>query len=507
MKALITVTLLFITSTIFGQNIENASDLKLADIMKGNAFIGYQPEDIRWSLDGKKIIFEWNPNNEVGSSTYAYNTSTKTIDSLTPNFYTDNASFYGDQKYDIEFFTRNGVLYQYDRKTRAVQLVFSTADPIGNVQRSEQLHKIYFQTGTNLYSYDQNSHAIKQLIRFKKGERPSDEKKLNHWEQEELDLFQYHKDQKEKNKWKDQQDELWNDQLRTIYYKQASVSNIQISKDERYITFRVNAIPDVRSTHVEHHISSDGHSTISKARAKVSENDPNHKLGIYDLKRDSVYYADFSTLSEVRTKPAYYKIYGDDETHFDKDRNIIMHRLKFSDDGLQNVLDVRSHDNKDRWIISVDLASGQIQELEHQHDEAWIGGPGISGWNMSEGTLGWLRDNKTFFFQSEESGYSHLYSFNIDTQKKNTLTSGNWEIHSAELNAKGDILFVTANKTHPGNRGFYHLKLKDNTLLPILTSDGNYEVEVSPDENYLAIRYSTKTQPWKLFIAQNKSGA
>ncbi|MFN5785250.1 MAG: hypothetical protein ACK457_04735, partial [Flavobacteriia bacterium] len=56
----------------FGQTVPNASALSLKDIMKGNEFIGHQPENIRWSFDGKTIYFDWNPNNEPGNITYGY---------------------------------------------------------------------------------------------------------------------------------------------------------------------------------------------------------------------------------------------------------------------------------------------------------------------------------------------------------------------------------------------------------------------------------------------------
>ena len=40
--------------------------------MKGDAFVGPQPENPRWSLDGQKVYFEWNPKSEPGSSLPAY---------------------------------------------------------------------------------------------------------------------------------------------------------------------------------------------------------------------------------------------------------------------------------------------------------------------------------------------------------------------------------------------------------------------------------------------------
>ena len=44
----------------------------------------------------------------------------------------------------------------------------------------------------------------------------------------------------------------------------------------------------------------------------------------------------------------------------------------------------------------LDPATGKLKLMDHQHDEAWIGGPGI--FNM-----GWI-DEDHFWFQSEGTG-------------------------------------------------------------------------------------------------------
>jgi dipeptidyl aminopeptidase/acylaminoacyl peptidase len=126
---------------------------------------------------------------------------------------------------------------------------------------------------------------------------------------------------------------------------------------------------------------------------------------------------------------------------------------------------------------------------------------------MATGTLGWLHDNETIYFQSEETGYSHLYTINTVSTEKRAITSGKWEVHDVKLNNNGTKFYITANKKHPGNRGFYHLNIKKHELVPILESTGNYEVAVSPNEEYLAIRYSSSTQPWELYLAKNKPNA
>jgi hypothetical protein len=63
-KGIFIIVLLILTLTGQSQN------LKIEEIMKGDEFIGSQPTSGRWSLDGKKVYFEWNPNNELGTDTY-----------------------------------------------------------------------------------------------------------------------------------------------------------------------------------------------------------------------------------------------------------------------------------------------------------------------------------------------------------------------------------------------------------------------------------------------------
>ena len=71
---------------------------------------------------------------------------------------------------------------------------------------------------------------------------------------------------------------------------------------------------------------------------------------------------------------------------FDTERNVIILGPAFSDNGLAMVV-VRSQDNKDRWIMLLNMEDGSLSLLDRQRDEAWIGGPGIVGWNFSTGTV------------------------------------------------------------------------------------------------------------------------
>jgi dipeptidyl aminopeptidase/acylaminoacyl peptidase len=178
----------------------------------------------------------------------------------------------------------------------------------------------------------------------------------------------------------------------------------------------------------------------------------------------------------------------------------------YSPDGENSVLEIRSQDNKHRWIVQLDLESGKITELDHQHDEAWIGGPGIPGYSFSGGTLGFI-DNATFYFQSEATGFSHVYTYNLKTKKKESLTKGNWEVREVKLSNDKKSFYITTTTTHPGNRSFYKLDIASKKMTGIFTNDGAYEVEIAPDEKSFLVRYSYKNKPWELFYAENKPNA
>ena len=81
----------------------------------------------------------------------------------------------------------------------------------------------------------------------------------------------------------------------------------------------------------------------------------------------------------------------------DAAREIQLSQPVFSEDGTKAVMTGRAADHKDAWIFALDPATGQTRVLAHDHDDAWIGGP-------AAGTLGWLKNGREVYFQSERNG-------------------------------------------------------------------------------------------------------
>jgi Tol biopolymer transport system component len=234
-----------------------------------------------------------------------------------------------------------------------------------------------------------------------------------------------------------------------VFYTQGkNLTNLQLSPDGRYVTFSVFTAPTGnKSTKVPDYAAASGYTEDLNSRPKVGTQSGKMELGIYDLDRDTVYYVNTSSLPGIQDAPDYRADYPE-KTWEKKNRELSLTGPYFSPDGTQAVLQARAVDNKDRWIASIDLTSGALTTLDRQRDEAWIAGPGI-GWG---GTLGWLPDSKHLYFQSEESGYSHLYLVDVTTKEKKALTTGKFEVFDPFLSQDKKSWYRTTSEVHPGER-------------------------------------------------------
>lgn len=151
--------------------------------------------------------------------------------------------------------------------------------------------------------------------------------------------------------------------------------------------------------------------------------------------------------------------------------------------------------------MQLDAATGKLKLIDRQRDEAWIGGPGI-GYGA---TLGWIND-ALFYFQSELTGYAHLYTYNTVTQTKNALTSGKYEVQDLALSKNKDFFYLLTNEEHPGKQNWYRIKTDGSKKEKITSMTGGYDVRLSPDEKWIAYRYSYINKPWELYIQENAPG-
>jgi hypothetical protein len=71
-------------------------------------------------------------------------------------------------------------------------------------------------------------------------------------------------------------------------------------------------------------------------------------------------------------------------------------------------------------------------------------GSAVRGVGSFGAKTGWIND-QLFYFQSEATGYSHLYSYDLTTNTKKALTSGNYEVQDRSAQQKQKS-FLPADK-------------------------------------------------------------
>lgn len=488
-----------------------SQQLKLEDIMKGDAYVGFQPENHRWSVDGEKVYFEWNPNKEWGNSTYFWKKGMKK-----PELASNDEAYFSKMRFQkgweatTFYYLDKGVLFSYDTKTKSKKKIFQQLDGISSFVIGQEKGVLFLEQKGNFIQFNVKEGSVLQLTNFLKIKEPAkEEKETNFLKEQQKELFQFITDQEAKKIWQESKTEgLPKSTPKPLYFNKLQLVNLAVHPKGEFVTFSSYKEPEVDAEKMAVFITADGYNKTRDTKEKVStQNIFEMKYGIYNVVKDTLYYMDFSKLSGVTQFPEYYKEYENLKKEKEKVKELYIDETLFNETGTFAVLSIRSMDNKDRWLVSVNLKDNSFSEIDHQHDEAWIAGPGIPSYSFSNGTLGFLADNQTIYFQSEKTGYSHLYTYNLNSKTNKALTTGKWEVRNVELSSDKNTFYITVNKSHPGNREFYKLGLSDGKLQPILTQDGAHEVKLSPNEQSLLVRYSYKNQPWDLYWSSNVTNA
>lgn len=518
MKYLLSISLLFISLNLVLAQQKPLTALNVEEIMQDPAsFIGTSPSGISWSKDGERIFFRWNPDEARSSSTYMINANGGTPEKTEDR----NEGWPDDYTFDSEMkrivFERGGDLFLMDVASKEETQLTST-----NVSESNpRFHKddqITFVSESNLFLIDLSQNLTKQLTNF---DFPEDEESpsrnntvdgnrtQDNWLRRDQALTSSHlQSMRNRGGRRSNFSSFMNDA--SDYLSSIEVDNasrIALSPDGKYVSFRVYNRPEsaAKRTIVPNYVTQSGYTTDLNTRSKVGGEQGNFEIGIYNIEIDSFYMIDHSQLPGIQDLPDYVADYPD-KTWELKDRLVSANDILWSEDGQYAVVHFGAIDNKDRWIMRLMPNSGELITIDRQRDEAWIAGPGI-GSEYGSGTLGFMPDNKTIYFQSEESGYSHLYTYDIIRGRKKQLTDGEYEVYNPFLSKDEKKWYFTANIKHPGIRHFYSMPVNGGKITQITQMDGNNEVTLSPDESKLAIRYSYMDQPWELYVKDNKANA
>ena len=254
------------------------------------------------------------------------------------------------------------------------------------------------------------------------------------------------------------------------------------------------------------YLGSEGYVEAVDARARVAEAKPNaHSLVYIDIANRKQQTLDFSqlpgfdddVLANVKTE----NFAKNGKTYESKKsaRNITLlpdwtwrqSAISWNDDGSSLAIMLEANDNKDRWLTSYDFANNKLKTLHRLHDDAWV--------NYTFNEFGWLNDNSSLYFLSEESGYSQAYTVNL-AGKVNQVTQGKYEVSSVTLSDDGKTIFYKANKDHPGKYEIYRTDLSTKQSTQLTKLGGMTDYKLSPKEDKLLLTHSSLLRHNDLYV-------
>ncbi|MGX5817437.1 prolyl oligopeptidase family serine peptidase [Chitinophaga lutea] len=486
-----------------------AQQLTVEKIMRDPKWIGASPDNIAWGGDSKTVYFSWNPVKAPADSLYtiavAGGQPVKTPAAERTRIQARNSGSWNKAHTQLVY-AWQGDIWLLDAPSGKETRITRTADTESGASFGFKDTRVLYSLNRNLFSWSIAGGQTEQLTDFVAGPKPSDKPapqtpQDKYLQQQQQELFLVLREKKAKsdaatafNKSLPQPAKL-----RSLYLDDRSLRDVRISPDGRFVTYGLyREAAGVKRGIVPAFVTESGFTTDIVTYPKTGAPLGAGEYFVYDRQQDTVLPIRMQSLPGIQDKPDYSRAYpGRDSAR--KDRSVFMYGPQWSPGGARAFVTIFSNDNKDRWIMLLDAATGKLDLIDRLRDEAWVGGPGLYAG-------GWI-DEQTCWFQSEATGYSHLYTYNVVSRQRKALTEGNYEVQDVTLSRNRDYFYLQTNEVDPGEKQFYRLSVKGGRAEKLTSMKGAHTVSLSPDEKWLAYRYSASNKPWELYLQENKPGA
>ena len=254
------------------------------------------------------------------------------------------------------------------------------------------------------------------------------------------------------------------------------------------------------------YVTESGYEEFEDVRTRVGRNDPAPQSfwlvsvadgKVRELETDALPGITADPLADLRKAAGKDALKGNRPVRIEAWGGDVSSGVRWSDDGRGLALMLHSVDNKDRWLVTVDLSGATLQPVHRLSDEAWI------NWGFNE--FGWMPGGRTLWFLSEESGWSHLYT--AAGSRARALTSGRWEASQPVPTADGQGFLFLCNRARPGDYEVCHVGAEGGEVRELTALDGVEDFVASPDGRQLLVRHSSSYMPPQLSVLDAAGGS
>ncbi|HEY0746732.1 MAG TPA: prolyl oligopeptidase family serine peptidase, partial [Steroidobacteraceae bacterium] len=264
------------------------------------------------------------------------------------------------------------------------------------------------------------------------------------------------------------------------------------------------------------YVTESGYEEFEKERLRVGRNPPSAQSllllnlmdhTIHPLALDKLLGLDEDPLKSVREENAKDRVPTDTEAGaasaagqkkrgvwvINDEPDAVSGGMIWSLDGGALGIQLYSIDHKDRWLASVDFAHYALIPEHRLSDGAWI--------DRAFNDFGWLNDNRTLWYESEESGYAHLY-IKVPHGEARPLTQGRFEVSAPQLSADGRWFYALSNATAPYSYDVYRVASSGGPLQRLTHLEGVEKAQLDRSGKQLLLSYSTPYMRTQIAVAK-----
>ncbi|MEP7186721.1 MAG: prolyl oligopeptidase family serine peptidase [Rhodanobacter sp.] len=500
--------------------------LDMETIMANPDWVGEAVESPYWSIDGSHLYYQLKRSGSPIRDLYRVDpTSGQSVTLDAAEMATAAGPAVFDRTHRHAAFLLHGDVFVVDLASGRRTQVTVTAAKESSPQFSADGRSLQFRSGNNWYRHDLASGITAPVALLKFADDPND-KKPDELGALQLKLFKTLRDEKADAQAIRDQDRALEaaDAGRAVapFWLGDKVAPVdtELSPDGRWllVVTAAKGYDAGKVPQISHYVTDSGYVEPEDVRSYAGHNDPApQSLLLIDLAGHHTYKLRTDSLPGIKDDPlaalrkqtvaSLEKAGKDDEAKALKAPDVrpvtILSAdngggIVWSNDGSNAAVELRAIDNKDRWIASVDLGKHALVNQHRLHDHAWI------NWNFND--FGWLKDNRTLWYMSEESGYSQLYRKSLGGNAKQ-LTSGKFEVSHPLLSDDGKWFYVRTNKVAPYSYDVYRLPADGGALARITQYQAMDDFKLSPDGSQLAVLHSGPYTVDQLAVQPSAGGA
>ncbi len=472
----------------------SAFELTIANMMQGPEVYGREPQNVRWTPDAAWLYFNWlPPGTDWRESPKPYRVRPVAgarpelvtgahMDSVGPLLASGRTSRDGRQRV-VEF---QGDLWIVPAGATAARRLTQTTETERSPSFSGDGRTVFYIRGDNAFQLDLATGFIRQLTDVRTGTEPrgpaAGTPQREALRRQQRELFDVIRDAAGRDSVQ-RAERLQRDstRIRPLYLRTGErLTQVDVSPGGDALIFLTSsAARDTEVSLIPEFVTESGYTEGRQMRTKVGDAQSSGRAGIMRLPSGEVSW--LAVLPNDTTRAASTIALGG-----------------WSPRGDAALVFAVTPDFKTRYLHAVDTR-GVVRTLDTLIDTAWVAGPCFT-------CMGWTPDGSRAWFVSEASGYAHLYSVAAGGGDRRALTSGDWEVLSAELSPDGREFLLHTSEVSPYERHFYRMPVGGGTRTRLTTREGGHDVALAPNGRLAASVYSYANRPPELFVMPARAG-